>query len=82
MNSEYAKKIELKTTPRNGRMVYEVKFPLAGYGMDALKLHTRAIGFNLIVNFEDGRGREGFCFIAERPGKDEDSAKWPLLTFE
>jgi len=63
-------------------MVYEVKFPLAGYGMDALKLHTRAIGFNLIVNFEDGRGREGFCFIAERPGKDEDSAKWPLLTFE
>ncbi len=82
LNPEYAEKIELKTTPRNGGMVYEAKFPFKGSGMDAAILRARAIGFNLIVNDEDGGGREGFCFVADGLGTVEDSSKWPLLTFE
>ncbi len=79
---DYAEAIKLTTTPRAGGLIYEARLPLADFGADAAFLRSKALGFNLLVNDEDGGGREGFCYVAEGLGKRKDPSRWPLITFE
>jgi hypothetical protein len=50
-------------------------------GTNVAMLRHRAIGFNLIVNDEDGGGREGWAFVAEGFGIDTKPRLWPLISF-
>jgi len=80
--SSYAKSIELTTKARKGGLVYTARLPLKGLGVDADFLCRKVVGFNLIVNDEDGGRREGFAFVAPGMGRGTDVNSWPLVTFE
>jgi len=80
--ADYAGRIELETQPRPGAVTYLARLPLDGLGADAVVLKEEAFAFNLLVNDEDGGGREGFCFLAEGFGKAKNPETWPLLRFE
>jgi hypothetical protein len=80
--SSYAKSIELTTETRKGGLIYTSRLPLKGLGVDAEFLCRKAVGFNLIVNDEDGGRREGFAFVAPGMGRGTDVKSWPLVTFE
>jgi hypothetical protein len=62
--------------------VYLARLPLEGFGADADTLRSKAVRFNLLVNDDDGGGREGFAFLAPGLGLGKaEPDKWPLLRF-
>jgi hypothetical protein len=81
-DTSYAESIELNTAPRRGGLVYSARLPLDGLGIDVDFLTHKAIGFNLIVNDEDGGKREGFAFVGPGLGRGTNVLSWPLVTFE
>lgn len=82
LSAAYASTIKMTTTPRKGGMIYEIRLPYEGLGIDAAGLRKEAIGFNLVVNDDDGGGREGFGFITDGLGKAKNRSLWPLTIFE
>jgi len=62
-------------------LVYEASFPLKtlGYGYERLR---KGVKFNLIVNENDGEGRDGWIQLAPGLGDDFSTDAWPLLMFQ
>ncbi|MDA3960652.1 MAG: hypothetical protein PF961_07665 [Planctomycetota bacterium] len=81
--SGYDKTIQFSTEDLPGGLRYQARLPVKGFGADANFLRSKAIAFNLIVNDEDGGGREGWAFVAEGMGKGKNQVElWPLISFE
>lgn len=81
-SATYAEHIRLTVVPFAGGLSYRVVLPYAGLHLDRALLRSRAIGFNLIVNDDDGGGREGWAFLAPGMGNSNKPDSWPLICFE
>lgn len=79
---DYIDTVRLQTERINGGLRYKISLPLEDSGITKEMLTRQAIGINLIVNDDDGGGREGWAFIAPGLGKETDPDKWPLVMFE
>lgn len=66
--------------PEGGELIYDVRIPFAAFGLDA-GIVAQGIRFNLIVNDNDGRLREGFLRIAPGIGERKDPGAFPLIRF-
>lgn len=66
---------------REGAVVYEAALPLKAFGMTQEML-KEGIRFNLIVNDNDGEGREGWIQIAPGIGQGKDPGQFPVVLFE
>ncbi|NJL31437.1 MAG: hypothetical protein HC898_07290, partial [Phycisphaerales bacterium] len=74
---------ESKPQAGGGKMVYELRLPLKGLGMDAGQLRSEGLRFNLIINDADDAGREGFAFVAPGMGFGKyENERWPGMIFE
>ena len=70
------------TTERNGNVTrYDVEFSDELVGMTPEILH-RGFRFNLLVNDNDGEGRDGWIHIAPGIGANKNPDKFPFLVFE
>ncbi len=80
---EYAKTIRVTTKQTKGGITYLARLPFDGFGVTPKLLRTKAIRVNLLVNDDDGGGREGFCFIAPGFGFGKTQPEmWPQISFE
>ena len=66
----------------DGGVSYSVTMPLEALGVDAAALRAGGVRFNLIVNDDDGGGREGWAQIADGVARSKDAALFPLVVFE
>ena len=67
---------------RSGTLTeYEVRIPLSSIGVDS-KLLKQGIRFNVLVNDNDGYGREGWIQITDGIAGNRSSEPYPLLIFE
>lgn len=82
-SSEVAKEIRLVTARRGNETIYEVEFPLEAVGLSN-QLMKNGFQFNLIINDNDGDGRDGWLFLAEGMGKggSVNTTQFPYLVFE
>jgi hypothetical protein len=80
-SKKITEKIKLEVTDIEGGLRYRARIPVEQLGTNVAMLRHRAIGFNLIVNDEDGGGREGWAFVAEGFGIDTKPRLWPLISF-
>jgi len=77
-----AQKAMKLVTGRNGdKTVYELEIPLSAIGMD-LKKAAQGVRFNLLVNENDGEGRDGWIHIAPGIGENKNPDKFPMVIFE
>ena len=60
---------------------YDVRIPLASLGISGQTLRS-GFRFNLIVNDNDGKLREGYLAAAPGMGTGEDFSLWPAVTLE
>lgn len=60
---------------------YALTIPLDSVGLSREQL-TRGIRFNLLVNDNDGEGRDGWIQLEEGIASERDAEKFPLLVFE
>ncbi len=72
----------LVTAFNDAGLDYRLRLPLSALGTDASALRRQVLPFNLLVNDDDGGGREGFCFIADGLGKAYEPKLWPTVIFE
>ncbi len=83
LSAAYAQKIDLTTSRTPSGMAYVARLPFDGLGVDRKLLRSKAIRFNLLVNDDDGNGREGFCYIADGFGHGKtEPEKWPQISFD
>jgi hypothetical protein len=73
--------IRLDTEPINGGLRYTVKLPMEGLGLADSDLRE-GLRFSLIVNDDDGEGRQGYIQISEGIGRTKDASLFPVLSFE
>lgn len=73
--------VQLKTSRTGTSTDYEASIPLKQLGVtpEMLKIGLR---FNLLLNDNDGEGREGWLNIAPGIGSSKDPSKAPLLIFQ
>lgn len=60
---------------------YDIAMPLTALGMTARDLRE-GIGFNLVVNDDDGDDREGWMQLAPGIAERKDSSEFPTIRFE
>ncbi len=72
--------IKLKTTPSQGRLVYDIEIPYSAIGVSD-EILAKGIQFNLIVNDNDGQGRKGWIQIAPGIGQSKNPELFPYIVF-
>ncbi len=73
-------RFEIETTPSNGGMRYMARLPLDQLGWIE-SMRTEGIGFNLLVNDNDGERREGVIRYAPGIGPGSDPSLYPVVVF-
>ncbi len=73
--------IKLRTTPRDGGLVYEAEFPYESMGFSD-KILLSGIRFNLIVNDDDGIGRKGWVQISPGIGESKNPELYPGISIQ
>ncbi|MBP5234236.1 MAG: 1,4-beta-xylanase, partial [Planctomycetes bacterium] len=71
----------LKVEGRGGRLEYEFAVDAASLGVTPAVAKS-GFRFNLLVNDDDGEGRDGWIAIAPGIGDGKDPAKYPFVVFE
>lgn len=66
---------------KNRRTLYEALLPFAALGMTR-EIAGTGFRFNLIVNDNDGKLREGYLAAAPGMGTGEDPSLWKVLQLE
>jgi hypothetical protein len=74
-------KVVLKTTPSEGKLLYEATLPYEAFGLSDAILE-KGIRFNLIVNDNDGKGRKGWIQIAPGIGDTKNPDSYPFVVFK
>jgi hypothetical protein len=70
------------TTSRNGdRTTYEASWPLSALGLSRERLHA-GILFDLLVNDDDGEGRNGWIELSPGLGYSKDPSRFPMISLE
>jgi len=62
-------------------VTYAVDLPLAALGLSRQDLRT-GFGFSLLVNDDDGEGREGWSAVSRGIGESKDRTQFPLVMME
>ncbi len=62
-------------------LTYDLAIPIASLGLTAADLRDR-VRFNLLVNDNDGHGRDGYIRIAPGFGDGLHPDRWPTIRFE
>lgn len=70
----------LKTERKGNRTRYEAAFPLESLGLTRELLES-GIRFNLLVNDNDGEGRDGWMHIVPGIGGEKRPDQYPVLVF-
>jgi len=78
--AQIAAQISLKTERKGNLTRYDAEIPLDALGVKAADL-SHGIRFNMLVNDDDGEGREGWIQIAPGIGENKDPAKYPMIVF-
>ena len=78
-----ARSIRLTTHRDDGKQVtaYRAKLSFDSFGLSPEKLRN-GIRFNLLVNDNDGEGRDGWLQLAPGIGDEKDPGKFPVILFE
>ncbi len=71
----------LKTTVEGKQLIYELEIPFQAVGMNQAALRS-GIRFNLLINDNDGEGRDGWLHIAPGIGENKNPEKFPFIQFE
>lgn len=66
--------------PAKNRTVYEIGIPMAAIGLTQKQLKA-GIQFNLLINENDGEGRDGWLQIAPGIGEAKVPEKYPFILF-
>jgi hypothetical protein len=70
------------TTGRSGdRTTYEASWPLAALGLSVERLHA-GIAIDLLVNDDDGEGRNGWIELSPGLGYSKDPSRFPMISLE
>ena len=73
-----AVQIKLKTRRQGAKVVYDAEIPVGALGMTPAMIRA-GFRFNLLVNDNDGEGREGWIQIAPGLGDTKDIDQYPLV---
>ncbi len=76
-----AGKLKLTTTRRGTETCYDLTIPESAVGASAALL-KQGIRFNLLVNDNDGEGRDGWIHIAPGIGENKNPDRFPFVLFE
>ncbi|MEM1213638.1 MAG: hypothetical protein AAGI68_15220 [Planctomycetota bacterium] len=68
--------------PTTGGLVYRLVMPCQALGTSAEQLRTQGMKFNLVVNDDDGGGREGWARVSEGIARGKNPDAFPLVIFE
>ncbi len=66
----------------DGGLRYRLSMPCKSMGTDAARLRNEGMRFNLIVNDDDGGGREGWAQVADGIARSKEPSLFPLVIFE
>ncbi len=78
---EVAAGIRLRTERKGTRTVYEMDAPLSLFGLTR-NILRRGIRFNLLINENDGEGRDGWLQIAPGIGENKNPGRYPFIVFD
>ena len=76
-----AGKLKLVTTRQGTETCYDLTIPESAVGADYALL-KQGIRFNLLVNDNDGEGRDGWMHIAPGIGENKNPDRFPFVLFE
>ncbi|MGN1365502.1 MAG: hypothetical protein ACI406_09060, partial [Victivallis vadensis] len=76
-----AGKLKLVTTRQGTETCYDLTIPESAVGADSALL-KQGIRFNLLVNDNDGEGRDGWMHIAPGIGENKNPDRFPFVLFE
>jgi hypothetical protein len=76
-----ASKIRLGTVRKGTLTRYDAEIPFEAVGMDKDDL-SKGFRFNMIINENDGEGRDGWMFIAPGIGAVKSPEEFPYVLFE
>ena len=76
-----AGKLKLVTTRKGTETCYDLTIPESAVGADSALL-KQGIRFNLLVNDNDGEGRDGWMHIAPGIGENKNPDRFPFVLFE
>lgn len=76
-----ARQIQLKTERIGTKTIYDVRFPYEAVGLSD-RLLENGFRFNLIINENDGAGRNGWLFLSEGLGRQKNTRKFPCIVFQ
>ena len=76
-----AGKLKLVTTRKGTENCYDLTIPESAVGADSALL-KQGIRFNLLVNDNDGEGRDGWMHIAPGIGENKNPDRFPFVLFE
>lgn len=76
-----SREIALKTEKLDDGLLYEIEIPVKALGITESAL-KKGVKFNLIVNDNDGEGREGWIEIAPGIGQSKNPELFPVIVFE
>ncbi|MEM6394064.1 MAG: hypothetical protein AAF797_14960 [Planctomycetota bacterium] len=68
--------------PTSGGLLYRLVIPCEALGTTAGQLRTQGMKFGLVVNDDDGGGREGWARISEGIARGKNPDAFPLVIFE
>jgi len=71
----------LSTTRVGDRTTYEVSWPLSALALSAASVRA-GLALNLLVNDDDGEGRNGWIELAPGLGLSKEPAKFPIISLE
>jgi hypothetical protein len=63
------------------RTTYEVSWPLSALALSAASVRA-GLALNLLVNDDDGEGRNGWIELAPGLGLSKEPAKFPIISLE
>ncbi|MEM7807423.1 MAG: hypothetical protein AAF561_04875 [Planctomycetota bacterium] len=73
---------DVTVEPIDGGLSYRLAMPLEALGMTLESLRRDGLRFGLVVNDDDGGGREGWAQISDGIARGKDASKFPLVIFE
>ena len=76
-----AGKLKLVTTRKGTETCYDLTIPESAVGADSALL-KQGIRFNLLVNDNDGEGRDGWMHVAPGIGENKNPDRFPFVLFE
>lgn len=76
-----AEAIKLKTVRKGTETVYDAVIPYSAIGLTD-RIMNSGFRFNVLINENDGEGRDGWLFLAPGLGTDKNPARFPNIVFE